>query len=331
MLAVLMLHGGGLTIGSKAFIPPSQISYLASLGFVVVVPNYRLCPQVTALDGPFADTLSVFNWCKKDLPRLLGKGHNVAVDASRVAVMGHSAGGTLSLWLGTRPDPPRAIAAFYPSLYVSDPSTTMHQPCSAFANFPDYQDTPDNRNSLLNLPGGGQLSTFPPLVPGQPPKPRHMWLFSQLKHGLWPSATQPDGDFKAIDPCTHFATKAETWPPTMFVQGDKDDVPGSGLSYVERAINDLKQGGARTVKMQVVKDGLHMFDMQPDAAVGCAGQKAEAVQSALDFLAEHVELAVSNSHLQSLVSTCFISFSFVEASFIPWSGRTLAEIGSTFS
>ncbi|KAL8949206.1 MAG: hypothetical protein Q9222_004669 [Ikaeria aurantiellina] len=277
-----MLRGGGLTLGSRAFLPSLQISYLASLGFVVVAIDYRLCPQMTALDGPFADTLSAFDSCKKELSPFLEEAHNVSADASPVAAKGHSAGGTLALWLGTQPDLPRAIAAFYPSLYVSDTSTTMHKPYPAFAGFPDFQDTTENRDSLFNLPDGGQLSAFPLLAPGQPPKPRHLWVFTQLKH------VQPNGDFKSIDPCAQFTATSETWPPTIFVQGDKDDIPGSGLSYVERAAEDLKKGGARTVDIQVVKDGLHMFDLQLDAAVGVAGQKAEAVKSALAFLANHM-------------------------------------------
>lgn len=68
----------------------------------------------------------------------------------------------------------------------------------------------------------------------------------------------------------------------MFVQGDKDDVPGGGMASVERAVEDLGKKGARLVELLRVEGATHMFDMAPGAAMG------EAVKSALDFLREHV-------------------------------------------
>lgn len=284
----IILHGGGLTVGSHSIIPASQISYLVSLGFVVVVPNYRLCPQVTAFDGAYVDTASALTWCKDDLPGLLQEEHHVFIDGARIAAMGHSAGGTLALWLGSQNDPPQAIANFYPSLYLSSTETTGHKPYPGFAAVPDFQDTEANIDALMNRPSEEQISVFPMAFPGQPPEPRTIWLLSHLKHGTWLSAAQPNGDYKAIDPCVHFADKGKSWPPTMFVQGDKDDLPGSNLEYVERAISELKNAGASKIELEKVEGASHMFDMQPDAAVGQGGRKAEAVKAALDFLRENV-------------------------------------------
>lgn len=42
--AALIYHGGGLIVGSSEIIPKPQVNYLASQGFVVVIPNYRLGP-----------------------------------------------------------------------------------------------------------------------------------------------------------------------------------------------------------------------------------------------------------------------------------------------
>lgn len=78
------------------------------------------------------------------------------------------------------------------------------------------------------------------------------------------------------------------WPPTIFVQGDKDDLPGSNLEYVEKAITDLKNAGASNIKLQKVEGASHMFDMQPNAAIGQEGGRAEAVKAALDFLRQNV-------------------------------------------
>lgn len=268
-------------------IPPSQISYLTNLNFVVVAPNYRLCPQVSVQDGAFADTASAIAWCRAKLPSLLKSSHKISVDSTKVVAMGHSAGGTLALWLAAQPSPPHAVASFYPSLYVSDINSSAHKPYDGFGPMDDFNPTPENLSAVFHPEDNLQLSTFPLAFPGQPRQLRHEWFLTQLKNGtLWP-AIQPDQNYAAIDPCTLFADRASTWPPTFFVQGDKDDVPGSGIALAERAAKELEQAGARLVKVQKVEGAPHMFDMAPTAAVGGEGF-GQAVKSALDFLRDHV-------------------------------------------
>lgn len=50
MLAI-MFHGGGFVIGAKEKIPPQHIKMLLELGFIVVVPNYRLAPTISMYEG----------------------------------------------------------------------------------------------------------------------------------------------------------------------------------------------------------------------------------------------------------------------------------------
>ncbi|KAJ3298183.1 hypothetical protein HK104_011034, partial [Borealophlyctis nickersoniae] len=80
-------------------IPASQTDTLASMGFVVVIPNYRLCPQVSMYDGPWEDAKDVLAWCRGELGKVLKEDGGVEVDSGRVAAMGHSAGATLALLL----------------------------------------------------------------------------------------------------------------------------------------------------------------------------------------------------------------------------------------
>ena len=272
--------------GSKDIIPQSELAYLTSRNFLVLIPNYRLCPQVSARDGAFADTVSALDFARDALPSQLSA-QNVNVDPTRIVAMGQSAGGTLSLHLASQPNPPKAVAAFYPSLYLSDPESTMHKPYAAWAGMPTYEPTPENEDALWNRPSGAQVSAFPLAPPGTVPKPRNVWQMSTLKTGTFMSAIQPDGDYKAIDPSTKFAERGKEWPPTMIVQGDKDDVPGSGLSYMEQAVRDLKDAGAKKVELEVVQGAPHGFDMFPGNGVG-EGEKGASVKRALDFLRAEV-------------------------------------------
>ncbi|MCJ1468152.1 hypothetical protein MMC07_006780 [Pseudocyphellaria aurata] len=287
---VLIFHFGGLVIGNNSGRPDSQVHYLAKQNFVVVVPNYRLCPQVSAHAGPFADAVAASRWCRNTLPALLKDSHQVAVDGTRLAAMGYSTGGTLALWLATQPSPPRSIASFFPTLYLSDTTSSAHQPYGGFPPAPDYEPTAENEDALFNRGDGGrQLSSFDIAPPGTtPPQPRQLWFFTQIRNGTWMRAIQPDENYHLIDPCAHFADKGPHWPATIFVQGDKDDVPGSGIAHVERAAADLKAAGAATVRIETVEGAPHNFTAFPGADVGAPGRKAEAVQAALDFLREHV-------------------------------------------
>ena len=283
----LVLHAGGYMVGSKDSTPKSQITYLANLNFVVVLANYRLCPQVSARDGAFADTWSATAWARHKLPALLKESHGVVADGSRLVAMGYSAGGTLAMYLATLDNPPKAIAPFYPSLYVSEPTNTAQKPYAGFGAMPDYDPTSANEDAVYNRPSGEQVSDFPFAPPGTPPKPRNIWQFSTLKNGSFMSSIQPDGDYKAIDPCVQFASKGKQWPPTMFVQGSVDDAPGSGLAYVQRAVEDLRKAGAKKVEAEFVEGAPHMFDMFPGNEVGETGKGAQ-VKKALDFLRAEV-------------------------------------------
>lgn len=79
-------------------VPKPEIETLVDLGFVVVVPEYRLCPQVSVYNGPIKDAEDCLQWMRQDLPGLL-ESEGVKVDSQRVAAMGHSAGGGMALHL----------------------------------------------------------------------------------------------------------------------------------------------------------------------------------------------------------------------------------------
>jgi hypothetical protein len=119
-LTALMFHAGGFVLGSTDMIPKKQITFLVQTGFVVVTPEYRLCPQASLYDGPIQDAKDVLAWCQKDLPPLMAE-KDIQVNGTKVVTMGHSAGGMLAL-VTVHPTPP------YPTAYRTDLKNREHAP-----------------------------------------------------------------------------------------------------------------------------------------------------------------------------------------------------------
>lgn len=270
-------------VGSSEIIPKPQIEHLCSQGFVVVIPNYRLAPQVTGKEA-FGDCEDAYEWAVTDLPKLLGPKHDIQLDAHKVVAMGHSSGGTLALHMASC-KLVNAVTAFYPSLFGADESTSGHQPTSVppFGFMPDF--TPSEQDWAVIKPANIQLSEAPFGAPGTVPSPRTKWQMSILKNGQWFASVQPDGDYAAIDPMTRISAQ---WAPVMIVQGEADNVPGSSLQLARRAKDALESARLKNMKLEVVEGESHMFDLPPTVGTSDKGPKWQAVLKGLDWLKSHV-------------------------------------------
>ena len=78
-----------------------QISDCLSRGWIVLVPNHRLCPGVDVLEGPMSDIRDLLAWvyagCLDDELRRAGRAYTA--DLERVVAFGTSSGGMLALAL----------------------------------------------------------------------------------------------------------------------------------------------------------------------------------------------------------------------------------------
>ena len=110
----MILHMGDYVVGSANH--PPRLQELPRRH--PQLPSQPPPPQVSAWDGAFADTASCLAWCQQTLPSPLSQSHGVHVDATCIA-----ANHTQLI---------KVVAAFYPSLYVSDPSNSAHQPYLGF-------------------------------------------------------------------------------------------------------------------------------------------------------------------------------------------------------
>ena len=114
----LMIHGGGYVMLSRKAIRPAQTKHLISQGFLPVSIDYRLCPEVTMIDGPLSDVKSGYCWARSELPSRLLAEHGVSVDSEKIVAIGWSTGGHLAMSLAwtTRDEgipSPDAILSFY--------------------------------------------------------------------------------------------------------------------------------------------------------------------------------------------------------------------------
>lgn len=95
--SALYFHGGGYVVGSRAMLPAAHVESLNKAGFVAVTSDYRLCPTISVLDGPVADSVAAYEWAQDELPRLLEKEHGIQVNGKNIVTLGHSCGGGLAL------------------------------------------------------------------------------------------------------------------------------------------------------------------------------------------------------------------------------------------
>jgi len=136
--AVLLIHGGGWRLGDKADAREREIGRtLASHGYAVFSINYLLNDSKREGNGPVVHTRVVWPRNLEDCEAALHWLQTEAVaryhvDPTRLAVMGGSAGGHLSLLLGaTHPDKIRAIISLYGIGDLNEPH--VQSLASAFA------------------------------------------------------------------------------------------------------------------------------------------------------------------------------------------------------
>ncbi|THW84138.1 alpha/beta-hydrolase [Aureobasidium pullulans] len=267
---VIILHAGGFVIGSDAMIPQVQIDYLTSHNFVVVIPNYRLCPQVSALKGAIPDTHASYDFCKSTLGPLCSLPMT-------------------STWTPQRSQLWASVTVLYPSLYLSQPSLSRtNEPYNLppYNQAPEFTPTPEDWNQLC--PPDKQISEAGLPIPGTQMSIRVRFMINLLKTGTWNTAiTSSPEELAALDPCSEFTDAGAVWavwPPTFFIQGDLDETPGSRIDLVVKAADELRNAGADYVEVEIVQGARHMFDAMPGVGTQYLEPSWLAVKKGLDFL-----------------------------------------------
>jgi acetyl esterase/lipase len=242
--AVLWLHGGGLIFGSRKDLISPRVGYVQrylALGFVVVAVDYRLAPE-TKLDAIVEDVKDAYRWVRDIGPQLLG------IDAERVAIVGHSAGGYLALTAGEEFSPrPAAVISFYGYADITRPWYTLPSP--------HYSHEPPVPEEVAFAAVGTDPISEPPAE-----NARELFYLYCRQHGLWPTEVtghDPSRNPEWFDRFCPIRNIDKDYPPVLLVHGDCDtDVPCDESVRMAEALAQRKLPH----ELIVIPGGQHGFD-----------------------------------------------------------------------
>jgi len=97
LMAVIHIHGGGFTAGSKTGVASSSRAF-AGLGYVSIASQYRLAGQ-GKWPAQIEDAKAAIRWTRANASKL-------GIDADKIAIAGYSAGGLMALVAAGTADKP---------------------------------------------------------------------------------------------------------------------------------------------------------------------------------------------------------------------------------
>ncbi|KAM0237869.1 hypothetical protein ACHAP5_008877 [Fusarium lateritium] len=234
---LINIHGGAFMLGASEMVNQDQIKDCLDRGWIVVVPNHRLCPQVDLLEGPVQDCRDLLEWVyDHGLERSIHQNtHAHTCDLEHVFAFGTSSGGHLALALTSIkgfgvPCPVAGILDFYGPCHFDDPFWTSPLPHVA-AKLP-----PNLSKDFLNrvfaetpVPIRGGVSLEGQASPGGPnfDDPRQAFALTQIANGKVLDAVFPSRDWEKVDPILNINSE---FPPTFIVHGLADTMVPISLS-----------------------------------------------------------------------------------------------------
>jgi acetyl esterase/lipase len=271
---ILYFHGGALIIGDRKAVTKWQIKRLTNAGFMVISADYRLVPE-SRLPEILEDIKDAYNWIREVAP------HFLPVDPKRIAIMGHSAGGYLTLLAGAYLNPhPVALVSFYAP---SDLTTKFY--CTPDPNF--LKLSPISRKEALRFVGKQPIASSPKM------KKREQFFTYCQQNAQWTQEitglkVDLTGDLSPLYQYSPAKCVTSEYPPTMLLIGTKDSLVLP--EQVEIMYKSLIAAGV-DAKCIMFPNGDHGFDGQ-----GLKNPEInKCINALLDFLLEHCGMTANLS------------------------------------
>lgn len=268
---IIFIHGGALIMGGRGWIDAVHRDAYLSDGFAVVSIDYRLAPE-TRIDGIVADLEDAVDWVR-------GEGAKAfRLDPRRVAVVGHSAGGYLTLLAGAQIEPRlQALVSFYGYGDIAGPWYARPDPY--------YLTKPlvGEAEAWASV-RGAQISN----AEGPANDARYLFYLYCRQHGLWPrhvTGHDPARDPGALSPYCPVQHVSPTFPAMLLLHGNRDtDVPYEQSVLMAAA---LRAAGVPH-ELITIANGEHGFDQamdRPDVADAFTRVRAFLRRQALELSA----------------------------------------------
>jgi acetyl esterase/lipase len=261
---IVWIHGGALIMGNRGQIDRELLRKLLEAGCVVVSIDYRLAPE-TKLPAILEDLEDACKWVRLKGPELLG------IDPGKMAVMGGSAGGYLTLSSGFRMEPrPKALVSFWG--YGDIAGDWYSRPDPFYSKLPAVP-----KEEAYAAVGDKVISE------SSGKNNRHRFYLYCRQHGLWPkevAGIDPDKEPKAFDRFCPLRNVTAKYPPTLLVHGTKDtDVP---YEQSELMAKELDRNGVQHELMTVRDAGHGLSGAKP-------GVMAKVHERVLAFLKQYLD------------------------------------------
>ena len=262
---VVWIHGGALIVGHREGIDHRVRQMMLDAGYVLVSIDYRLAPEAK-LPTIIEDLEDALLWVHREGPELF-RG-----DTRKIAVMGGSAGGYLTLTAGYRARPrPAVLVAFwgYGDLvgdWYSKPSPH-----------------PRHHGAKLTRDAAWQQVNGPVVADSRQRKGNGGSFYQFCRQtGTWPesvSGWDPHAEAEKYFPYMPVRNVTSDYPPTLLIHGSADtDVPHEQSVMMTR---EFKKHGV-THRLLTIQNGEH----------GLAGGDPklidQAYKTALEFVSQNM-------------------------------------------
>ena len=257
---VIWIHGGALIGGTRTWFPEDKRDLYLQAGYTVVSIDYRLAPE-TKLPLIIEDVRDAFTWVREQGPDLFD------IDFNRLGVVGHSAGGYLTLMAGNFSPRPRAMVSFYG--YGDLIGEWYSKPDPFYCSMPAVS----REDAYRNVQGPATTGT-------RDSGPFYLYCRQQ---GIWPNevgGVDPHENPAFFTPYCPEQNVPRDYPPTLLLHGTGDtDVP----YHLSVSMAEALARESVAHELITIPDGPHVFDQDMSNP-----EVHGAMQRVLAFLDRHL-------------------------------------------